>query len=62
MAIRFNFAVIWASRKRRTLTHTDSQGLIESLPDGAVVAMIAAIAAASIAKDSIRAAIAPIHR
>ena len=34
----------------------------DPLPDGAVVAMIAAIAAASVAKDSIRAAIAPIRR
>jgi hypothetical protein len=38
------------------------QDLIETLPDGAMVAMIAAIAAASVAKDLIRAAIAPIRR
>jgi hypothetical protein len=52
------------TRKRRAPAHTAlcSRDLIETLPDGAVVAMIAAIAAASVAKDSIRAAIAPIHR
>jgi hypothetical protein len=64
MEIRFNFALIWAWRGSVARLHIRlcSQDLIETLPDGAVVDMIAAIAAASVAKDSIRAAIAPVHR
>ena len=74
--VRLNVALAKASWKFASTSHSFGrdaeasrlhirlcrQDLIETLPDGAMVAMIAAIAAASVAKDLIRAAIAPIRR